>query len=89
MTHDSACVSQLHSSEITVQPNLFSFLEIFKAQKFGMVFLAPFSSLSLESRVPPPGNAPMHNPIKQLNIHVVCFWEGPWQPGDCDALMCF
>ena len=87
--HDSACVSQLHGSEITVQPNLFSFLEIFKAQKFGMGFLAPFDHpchLNLDC---PPGNAPMHNPIKQLNIHVVCFWEGPWQPRDCDALMCF
>ena len=39
---DGACVSQLHSFEITVQPNLFSFLEIFKAQKFGMGLLAPF-----------------------------------------------
>ena len=35
-SEQSACISQRHSSEITVQPNLFSFLEIFKAQKFGM-----------------------------------------------------
>ena len=40
-SEQSACVSQRHSSEITVQPNLFSFLEIFKAQKFGMGFSAP------------------------------------------------
>ena len=40
-SEQSAWVSQRHSSEITVQPNLFSFLEIFKAQKFGMGFSAP------------------------------------------------
>ena len=34
----SASVSRPRSSEIKVQPNLFSFLEIFKAQKFGMGF---------------------------------------------------
>ena len=37
--HDSACVSQPHSSAIyKVQPNLFPFLEIFNPQRFGMGF---------------------------------------------------
>ena len=36
---DSACISQPHRSAIKVQPNLFSCLEIFKAQKFSMGFL--------------------------------------------------
>ena len=37
--HGSACITRPHSSVIKVQPNLFSFLEIFKARKFGIGFI--------------------------------------------------
>ena len=61
--HDSARVSRQRSFAIEVHPNLFSFLEIFKAQTFGMEFFwvlifGPIrSSLSVEIRStpPPPG----------------------------------
>ena len=58
--HDGARVSRQRSFAIEVHPNLFFFLEIFKAQKFGMelfwvlIFGPIRSSLSLEIRSTPP-----------------------------------
>ena len=76
--HDSARVSRQRSFAIEVHPNLFSFLEIFKAQTFGMEFFwvlifGPIrSSLSVEIRsTPPPEKSSSLLPIVTSSVVMV------------------